>query len=66
MSERGPLGFDRALSLNPNFALAYTYSGAALAYLGRGNEALLKIDASERLNPKGLFRGVNSVSRAAS
>jgi TolB-like protein/Flp pilus assembly protein TadD len=56
---------EKALSLNPNFALAYTYSGAALAYLGRGNDALVKIGAAERLNPKGLFRGVNNVARAA-
>ena len=32
--------------------------------LGRGEEALLKIDASERLSPRGLFQGVNSVCRA--
>jgi adenylate cyclase len=56
---------ERALALNPNFALAYTYQGAALAYLGRGQEALVSTDASERLSPRGLFRGVNSVTRAA-
>jgi TolB-like protein len=55
---------EKALALNPNFAIAYTYQGAALAYLGRGEEALLKIDASERLSPRGLFQGVNSVCRA--
>ena len=55
---------EKALALNPNFALAYTYQGVALAYLGRGEEALLKIDASERLSPRGLFQGVNSVCRA--
>ena len=54
---------EKALALNPNFAIAYTYQGAALAYLGRGEEALLKIDASERLSPRGLFQGVNSVCR---
>ena len=55
---------EKALALNPNFALAYTYQGAALAYLGRGEDALLKIDASERLSPRGLFQGVNSLCRA--
>ena len=55
---------EKALALNPNFALAHTYQGSALAYLGRGEEALLKIDASERLSPRGLFQGVNSVCRA--
>ena len=55
---------EKALALNPNFAIAYTYQGSALAYLGRGEEALLKIDASERLSPRGLFQGVNSVCRA--
>jgi adenylate cyclase len=63
--EQGLLEQQKALALNPNFALAYTYLGAALAYLGRGQEALARIDASERLNPRGLFRGVNSVTRAA-
>src|SRR5262249_24659282 len=42
----------------------YTYQGSALAYLGRGEEALLKIDASERLSPRGPFQGVNRVCRA--
>src|SRR5262249_46226479 len=55
---------EKALALNPNFAIAYTYQGSALAYLGRCEEALLKIDASERLSPRGLFQGVNSVCRA--
>jgi TolB-like protein/Flp pilus assembly protein TadD len=63
-AERGVTEHDQALALNPNFALAYTYQGAALAYLGRSEEALLKINASERLNPRGLFQGVNSVVRA--
>jgi adenylate cyclase len=55
---------EKALALNPNFALAYTYLGASLAYLGRSEEALLKIDVSERLSPRGLFQGVNNLCRA--
>jgi TolB-like protein/Tfp pilus assembly protein PilF len=56
---------ERALALNPNFALALTLFGIPLAHLGRGEEALSKMELSERLNPRGLFRGLNSVSRAA-
>ena len=63
-AEEAVVEHEKALALNPNFALAYTYQGAALAYLGRGEEALLKIDASERLSPRGLFQGVNNVCRA--
>ena len=63
--EQGLVEQEKAIALNPNFALAHTYLGAALAYLGRGQEALVSIDTSERLNPRGLFRGVNSVTRAA-
>ena len=63
-AEEAVVEHEKALALNPNFALAYTYQGSALAYLGRGEEALLKIDASERLSPRGLFQGVNSVCRA--
>jgi len=64
-AEEAVVEHEKALALNPNFALAYTYQGSALAYLGRGEEALLKIDASERLSPRGLFQGVNNVCRAA-
>jgi len=63
-AEEAVAEYEKALALNPNFALAYTYLGAGLAYLGRDKEALQKIDASERLSPRGLFRGVNSLCRA--
>jgi TolB-like protein/Flp pilus assembly protein TadD len=49
--------FERALALNPNFAMALTNLGVAFAYLGRGEEALSKMEASERLNPRGLYPG---------
>jgi TolB-like protein len=63
-AEEAVVEHEKALALNPNFALAYTYLAAALSYLGRGKEALQKIDVSERLSPRGLFQGVNSVCRA--
>jgi tetratricopeptide (TPR) repeat protein len=62
--EEAVVEYENALALNPNFAIAYTYLGAVLAYLGRHKEALQKIDASERLSPRGLFQGVNNLCRA--
>jgi TolB-like protein/Tfp pilus assembly protein PilF len=64
-AEEAVVQFERALALNPNFAPACSAYAVALTYLGRGQEALLKMDASERLNPRGLFRGVNAGMRAA-
>jgi TolB-like protein/Flp pilus assembly protein TadD len=56
--------FERALALNPNFAPAFTFLGTSLSYLGRGEEALSKIEMSERLNPRGLVRGQIDMNRA--
>jgi tetratricopeptide (TPR) repeat protein len=55
---------ERALALNPNFELALTLFGTALSYLGRGEEALSKIEVSARLNPRGFFLGVKAHQRA--
>ena len=63
-AEEAVVQYEKALALNPNFAIAYTYLAAVLAYLGRPKEALEKIDASERLSPRGLFQGVNNHCRA--
>jgi adenylate cyclase len=63
-AEEAVVQYEKALALNPNFAIAYTYLAAVLAYLGRDKEALEKIDASERLSPRGLFQGVNNHCRA--
>jgi tetratricopeptide (TPR) repeat protein len=46
-----------ALALNPNFVQALGVFSLALSYLGRGEEALSKIEMAERLNPRGEFRG---------
>jgi TolB-like protein/Tfp pilus assembly protein PilF len=56
--------YERSLALNPNFVPTLTWLATALAYLGRGEEALSKIDVSERLNPRGPFRGRNAQMRA--
>jgi tetratricopeptide (TPR) repeat protein len=64
MAKEAVAEYERALGLNPNFALGYTYLAAVLAYLGQSEEALRKVDVSERLSPRGLFQGVNGVCRA--
>jgi TolB-like protein len=56
--------YERTLALNSNFAPALALLGTALAYLGRVEEALSKMEASERLNPRGLFRGQIAQQRA--
>jgi adenylate cyclase len=63
-AEEAVVEYEKAVALNPNFAIGYTYLAAVLAYLGRDKEALQKIDASERLSPRGLFQGVNNHCRA--
>jgi tetratricopeptide (TPR) repeat protein len=63
-SEDAVQEYGKALSLNPNFALAHTYIATALCYLGETDEALAHITTSERLSPRGLFQGVNNLMRA--
>ena len=63
-SEEAVQEYEKALSLNPNFALAHTYLAAALSYLGQIEEALAHVATSERLSPHGLFHGVNNLMRA--
>jgi adenylate cyclase len=63
-SEDAVQAYKKALSLNPNFALAHTYLATALCYLGQIDEALEHITTSERLSPRGLFNGINSLMRA--
>jgi adenylate cyclase len=63
-SEDAVQEYRKALSLNPNFALAHTYLATALCYLGQVDEALAHIATSERLSPRGLFHGINSLMRA--
>jgi signal transduction histidine kinase/TolB-like protein/FixJ family two-component response regulator len=42
---------DRALTLNPNLALAWCYSGLAHSYLGRHTEATRRIQRARHLSP---------------
>jgi adenylate cyclase len=63
-SEDAVQEYKKALSLNPNFALAHTYLATALCYLGQIDEALAHIVTSERLSPRGLFQGINSLMRS--
>ena len=56
--------FDRALALNPNFALAHTFRSVALAYLGRTEEALVAMETGARLGPRELVAGAYNVMRA--
>jgi adenylate cyclase len=63
-SEDAVQEYRKTLSLNPNFALAHTYLATALCYLGQIDEALAHIATSERLSPRGLFHGINSLMLA--
>ena len=42
---------DRALSLNPNLAIAWCFSGLAHSYIGRHEEGLARISQARRLSP---------------
>ena len=43
--------FDRALEINPSCASAWARSATTLAYVGRGEEAIERVDAAMRLSP---------------
>ena len=46
----------KAIDLNPNFALAHSFLGAAYALTGRGREAFEWIERARRLSPRDIFR----------
>jgi tetratricopeptide (TPR) repeat protein len=55
--------YRKALTLNPNFAIAHWLLALALCYLGRSEEALVHGDQAERLSPRDLLaRGNTGVS----
>jgi TolB-like protein/Flp pilus assembly protein TadD len=61
--------YERALVLNPNFAIAHWLLALALCYLGRSEEALAHGDKAARLSPRDLLArgnaGVSNNVRAA-
>ena len=56
--------YEKAIALNPAFALAHTYLGSALSVLGRSEAALAQVDIAERLSSREIFHGVNNYVRA--
>jgi TolB-like protein/cytochrome c-type biogenesis protein CcmH/NrfG len=48
---------EKALALNPNFAIGHYLLAIALCYLGRGEEALAHSDNAVRLSPRDLWAG---------
>jgi TolB-like protein/class 3 adenylate cyclase/Flp pilus assembly protein TadD len=46
----------KAIELNPNFALAHSFHGAAFALTGRGDLAFEPIERARRLSPRDIFR----------
>jgi TolB-like protein/Tfp pilus assembly protein PilF len=55
--------YEKALTLNPNFAIAHWLLALALCYLGRSEEALAHGDEAARLSPRDLLaRGNAGVS----
>ena len=55
--------YEKALVLNPNFAIADWLLALALCYLGRGADAMIHGDQAERLSPRDLLaRGNAGVS----
>jgi len=55
--------YQKALAINPNFAIAHWLLALALCYLGKGEEALAHGEQAERLSPRDLLaRGNAGVS----
>jgi TolB-like protein len=50
-NEAALAALDRAIELNPNFALAYTQRGIVLAYINRPGEAIAAAERAIRLSP---------------
>jgi adenylate cyclase len=46
----------KAIDLNPNFALAHSFLGVAYALTGRGQQAFEWIEKARRLSPRDIFR----------
>jgi serine/threonine protein kinase/tetratricopeptide (TPR) repeat protein len=48
------IDFNWAIGLNPNYAVAYLLYGNLLKYLGRSDEAVIKLDKARELDPESL------------
>jgi tetratricopeptide (TPR) repeat protein len=46
----------RAIEVNPNFAMAYSWLGAAYALTGQGEKSFEFIEKARRLSPRDMFR----------
>jgi len=46
----------RAIELNPNFAMAHSWLGAAYALIGQGDKSIEWIEKARRLSPRDMFR----------
>jgi adenylate cyclase len=51
----GLVEYEKALAINPNFAIAYYLIALANVFLGRGEEALAHADTAARLSPRDLL-----------
>jgi adenylate cyclase len=51
----GLIEYQKALAINPNFAIAYYLIALANAFLGRSDEALVNADRATRLSPRDLL-----------
>ena len=54
-----------ALDLNPNFALGHSCLGLALAYGGKGAQAVVHLETAMRLSPRDPFFSVSSACAAS-
>jgi tetratricopeptide (TPR) repeat protein len=51
----GLVEYEKALAINPNFAIAYYLIALANTFLGRSDEALVHADTAARLSPRDLL-----------
>jgi tetratricopeptide (TPR) repeat protein len=55
---------DRALTLNPSFALGWFVAGALSLWAGQPDRAIEHAEAALRLNPRGIVRSSNMIGAA--
>ncbi len=62
--EAGYDAADKAIDINPNYALAHLWKGRGLASDGRAEEALTEFDLMERLSPRDPLLWLADIGRA--